>query len=85
MFESGKNYVGKGGYQRMINSGKRIILRTEDKIVAMFWKPAKNNTEAFIGEYLLQAERGVLHSKKDAVTYNIIWSPGRRLFEELFK
>ncbi len=84
LFTSGKNYVGKGGFQRMIDSGKRILKGNDDEILAMMWKPAKNNAEAFIGEYLLQTGKGVLSASKRAGTYNQIWSPGRKLFKELF-
>ncbi len=55
-----------------------------DDVVAMMWKPATDAVEAFIGEYMLQAGRTVLRSDEYARTYNIIWSPGRKLYERLF-
>ena len=68
----------------MIDSGARILGKNKDEVIAMMWKPAKNDAEAFIGEYLLQTGRGVLSRLKDAETYNKIWSTGRKLFMELF-
>ena len=79
-------YVGKGPFQRMIQSAiEKMNQGTSiDEVVAMMWKPAANDVEAFIGDYLLQAGRGVLSNIDNAMTYNKIWSPGKKLFERLF-
>ena len=69
----------------MLDSGKRILKDSDDEIIAMMWKPASNDVEAFIGEYLIQARRHVLSSKYGMQTYNKIWSPGRKYFMRLFK
>ena len=69
----------------MINSANRIADSFDDKIVAMMWKPAKNDVEAFIGEYLLQARRRVFSVDYKAYTYNRIWSPGRMFAKEQSK
>ena len=84
VFKSGKNYVGKGGIDRMISSGKRILSDNKDEIASMMWKPAANNSDAFINEYLMQLSHGVLSANSKALTYNKIWSPGKKLFERLF-
>ena len=83
--KSGKNYVGKGPVGRMIQSALEKTARYGDDVAAMMWKPAKDKASAFIGEYLLQTAQGVLSANKNANTYNKIWSPGKKLFWELFK
>ncbi|MDR1001889.1 MAG: RHS repeat-associated core domain-containing protein [Oscillospiraceae bacterium] len=77
IFESGKNYVGKGGFKRAIQSAKRYA--KHDVPTSIRWKSAPNQIAAFIDEYLMQAERGVLHWDDKAETYNKIWSPGKKL------
>ena len=86
MFKSGKNYVGKGSFSRAIQSAKDHIKKIPlnnmqgDEVVSITWKRAKNEREAFISEYLMQVNGNkVLSAKKDALTYNKIWSPGRSL------
>ena len=86
VFQSGKNYVGKGGFGRMIDSGLEKVNNYNDEIVAMMWKPAANKEAAFIEEYFLQLSHNVLSAEdKAAQTYNKIWSPGRGYFKELIK
>ena len=86
IFATGKNYAGKGGFGRMIQSesARRIVEEAEDYVVAMMWKPALNNKMAFEQEYLVQMVHGVLGSDVGAWTYNKIWSPGRNFIRELF-
>ncbi len=72
MYKSGKNYVGKGGYKRMLKSATRY----DDEVASMSWKPAKNQRSAFIDEYYMMRVRGV----HNANTYNKIWSPGRNYY-----
>ena len=78
LFESGKNYVGKGSEQRMIVSAKNHSVAFNDPVVSMKWEPANSPKEAFVAEYFKMAVRGVNNSN----TYNLIWSPGRRYFIE---
>ena len=82
LYKSGKNYVGKGGFKRMITSASRprMYNGVADEVVSATWKRAKNTREAFIDEYLKQRQRGVLSSNINANTYNRIWSPGRKYY-----
>ena len=70
LYASGRNYVGKGGYKRMILSAARY----DDVITQMTWKPAKNARLAFIDEFFGQLKNGVNNDN----TYNKIWSPGKK-------
>lgn len=79
-FKSGKNYVGKGGFKRAIQSAidhsidkkkKEVV----DEVVSIQWKRANNHVEAFIEEFRYQLRKGVRNSD----TYNKIWSPGKKL------
>ena len=82
MFESGKNYVGKGGFYRAITSASRNSSKYGDNVLAILWNSAPDNTSAFIDEYLMQLRfGGVLSSDLDLLTYNKIWSPGKRYFD----
>ena len=47
-----------------------------DVVVSINWQKAANRNSAFIDEFIKQCKRGVGNS----TTYNIRWSPGRRLF-----
>ena len=78
MFESGKNYVGKGGFKRAIKSATDHIKIGDaiDDVVSIAWAPAKNAKQAFVLEFFLQVERHV----NNASTYNKIWSPGKHIF-----
>ena len=83
LFESGKNYVGKGGFKRAIKSATDHIKIGDaiDDVVSIAWAPAKNAKQAFVLEFFLQVERRV----NNASTYNKIWSPGKRIFMEWIK
>lgn len=83
-FNSGHSYVGKGGFDRMITSANRLSGSYDDRIVAMMWKPVNNPRDAYKLEYLLQTRSGVRSVNKTAITYNQIWSPGRRYFAQDF-
>ena len=85
LYKSGKNYVGKGTFSRAITSAmehaKPNVLNNMmgDEVVAITWKRALNDREAFISEYLMQVNRNkVLSYDLLANTYNKIWSPGRK-------
>lgn len=77
VFESGKNYVGKGGMKRAAQSAERIAKKYGDNAKSIFWVGAKDNKIAFAHEYLRMKTRGV----NNANTYNLIWSPGRSLWK----
>ena len=75
-FESGKNYVGKGSEARMNVSAKVHSTIHNDPVVSMKWEYAPDTQTAFVDEYFKMAVRGVNNDN----TYNIIWSPGRKIF-----
>ena len=80
MFQSGKNYIGKGGFSRAIQSAQRY---GDDIPTSIKWNSAPNAKQAFIDEYLMQKNfGGVLSSNRNLDTYNKIWSPGKRYFGE---
>ena len=74
LYEKGRNYVGKGGFNRAITSAKEH-LSANNKVTGIIWAPTRTTNNAFISEYLLQTVRGV--GKKHTNTFNKIWSPGR--------
>ncbi len=82
VYKSGKNYVGKGGFQRAIQSARQHALPNElngnlgDTVVSICWKKAPDNKTAFIDEYIMQCKNKVNNPN----TYNKIWSPGKRCF-----
>ena len=78
LFESGKNYAGKGGFKRAMDSAKRISTNEVDKVKAIYWKSAPNVRQAFIDDFFVQKKW--IDSGKKGKTYNKIWSPGRRYF-----
>ena len=84
LYKSGKNYVGKGGFKRVITSASKTRQTNGiiDEVVSITWKKAPNSKAAFIDEYLAQLQRGVLSSNKNAWTYNKIWSPGRNYYHQ---
>ena len=51
-----------------------------DPVVSTKWEPAVNTKQAFVDEYFKMAVRGV----KNENTYNLIWSPGRKIFMSQF-
>ena len=85
LYKSGKNYVGKGGFERAIASAKRNAKKYNDVVTSIHWKSAPNRRTAFIDEYKRMKVRGVNNKN----TYNKIWSPGRKYyisdFKKLFK
>jgi hypothetical protein len=72
----------KGGFKRAIDSAishanpNKLNDNLGDVVVSINWQKAANNNAAFIDEFIKQCKRGVNNSS----TYNLIWSPGRRLF-----
>ena len=85
IFESGKNYVGKGGFGRAIESATEHSIKegkVVDKVTAIRWKSAPTARDAFIDEFLMQKRVGVLSENRDLIdkTYNKIWSPGRKYY-----
>ena len=75
-FKSGKNYVGKGSEARMNVSARIHSTVYNDPVVSMKWEYAPDTQTAFVDEYFKMAVRGVNNPN----TYNIIWSPGRKIF-----
>lgn len=73
LYKSGKNYVGKGGFDRAIKSAERYVKKYGDEVTSISWKSAPSARTAFIDEYYRMCRRGV----NNANTYNKIWSPGR--------
>ena len=81
LYKSGKNYIGKGGFNRAINSAMRNANEYGDEVVSIMWKSAPNDKVAFIDEYLMQKRfGGVSRHEPTLPTYNKIWSPGKRYF-----
>jgi len=82
LYKSGKNYVGKGGLKRAVNSAlehakpNKLNNNLGDEILSIRWKSAPNSRQAFIDEFEMQLKRGVNNQN----TYNKIWSPGRKYF-----
>ena len=73
IYKSGKNYVGKGGYSRMLSSAQKHAADYTDEVVSLSWKRAPNPKAAFNDEY----RRMLKHGLNKELTYNKIWSPGR--------
>lgn len=58
----------------------RIEGKHTDKLVKATYRPAKNSWEAFIKEHQLMMELGGPKSfSLSSMTYNLIYSPGRKL------
>jgi len=76
IFKSGKNYVGKAGFNRAIKSAHRY---GDDVATSIMWKSAPNKTAAFIDEFLMQDLKRDGRGVNNMNTYNKIWSPGKRL------
>ena len=87
LYESGKNYVGKGGLKRAIQSAtehakpSRLNDFVGDQVTSIRWKSAPSSKAAFIEEALMQMKRGVNNS----TTYNRIWSPGKKYMKAMVK
>ena len=73
IYKSGKNYVGKGGFARAINSAQRNASKYSDEVISISWRSAPNSKVAFYDEYIRMRARGVNNN----YTYNRIWSLGR--------
>ena len=58
VYKSGKNYVGKGGYNRAIQSAQRNAQRHSDSVVSISWKKAPTVKDAFINEYKSMSKFG---------------------------
>ena len=80
-FESGKNYVGKGDEARMRTSASQHSAKYNDPVVSMQWEYAPTAKDAFVNEYFKMAVRGVDNPN----TYNLIWSPGRKYFMDIWR
>ena len=76
-YKSGKNYVGKGGYNRAIKSAVDHAKNNRDTVTSIRWKASSSSRQAFKEEYGLQTLRGVGNASK---TYNKIWSPGKKYY-----
>ena len=80
LYEKGSHYIGKGGFQRAIDSAKEH-LTSADRVSAIIWAPTSSTKSAFVTEYLLQSTLGLHKTLKES--YNIIWSPGKKIFRAL--
>lgn len=80
LYESGKSYVGKGGFYRATTSAKRNTLGG-DVVKSITWDSAQNPMEAFVNEYLSMLKYGGPNSaaNKNPWSYNKIWSPGKNM------
>ena len=84
VYKSGKNYVGKGSFDRAIQSAQRYTKPHKlngnlgDEVLSIIWKKATNDGEAFITEYLWQSRKNkTLSVNGKSKTYNQRWSPGK--------
>lgn len=81
LFESGKNYTGKGGLYRSTVSAKfRSITNKNDRVLSISWTPSSTDEKAFISEYWLMKKRGVRNNS----TYNRSWSPVRKKVQSIW-
>lgn len=82
IYKSGKNYVGKGGFERAIKSAKSHADDWADTVESITWRSAPNKKCAFIDEYARQlAGTKTLSFDPNAATYNKIWSPGKGIVD----
>ncbi len=93
IFESGKNYVGKGGFGRSIASAVGHATKFIDPVVSIEWRRAANTQQAFLDEYMRMIKRGIVirnrneilaQSIQKAYTYNLIWSHGKTIYGKMF-
>ena len=93
IFESGKNYVGKGGFGRSIASAVGHATKFIDPVVSIEWRRAANTQQAFLDEYMRMIKRGIVirnrnetlaQSIQKAYTYNLSWSPGKTIYGKMF-
>ena len=80
IFESGKNYVGKGGLERATVSAALKQKKYTDRAISISWRPASSTRNAFMDEY----RRMTRVSVKNENTYNHIWSPGRKYYQKVW-
>ena len=92
LYKSGKNYIGKGGFDRAITSAidhakpNKLNNFKGDTVTSIRWKSSRYDNDAFVDEYLMQKRAGgVLRSNENLLTYNKIWSPGKRFFYDRLK
>ena len=78
IFNNGKTYVGKGGYNRMIKSAERY----GGDVKAMKWTRANSQREAFINEYKTMCKYGGPNNSmvSNSNSLNKVWSPGRNYY-----
>ena len=82
LYKSGKNYVGKGSFDRAITSAVQhakpnpLNNNMGDVVTSIRWRSADSCRQAFIEEYALMTQRGVRNSS----TYNLRWSPGLKYY-----
>ena len=81
LYSKGQHYIGKGGFGRAIQSASKH-LTDANKVKAIIWVPTSNKASAYVTEYLMQSTLG-LHKVYEN-SFNLIWSPGRKIFMELF-
>ena len=79
IFKSGTNYVGKGGYKRVIVSATAKQVMYKDEVVSISWKAANTTQDAFVDKYMRMTRRGVRNTN----TYNKIWGPWRKIYQKL--
>ena len=80
LYQKGQHYIGKGGFMRAITSATEHMSNS-NKVSAIIRAPTSSSNSAFITEYLLQSTLGSV--KKLNNSFNIYWSPGKRLFSLL--
>ncbi|MFN0278218.1 MAG: hypothetical protein ACKVRN_06400 [Pyrinomonadaceae bacterium] len=81
-FESGFFYAGKGNEARMNRTGNFLSQKYNDPLVGSEFFPATSNRSAFMNEHWLMMENGgPLKVNEAKNTYNLIFSPGRKLSE----
>ena len=79
-FESGNFYAGKGPISRMNRTGSSLSRTYNDPLVSSEFFPASSNRAAFINEHRLMMQNGGPVRVNEAKnTYNLIFSPGRKL------
>ena len=81
VYKSGYHYIGKGGFDRALNSAARNANQYGDEVTSIMWKSAPSGKEAFIDEYMMQKRYyDSFDSAEDILSYNKIWSPGRKYY-----
>ena len=80
LYHGGQHYIGKGGFLRAITSATEHMTEA-NKVAAIIWAPTSSRNSAFVAEYLLQST--LVSIKGNPQTFNIIWSPGKRILKAL--